>query len=46
MKLEFKKLTELKFNFTSDKLDLKTTTNLVNSMKNSEMKISEELIYE
>lgn len=46
MNHEYKRLTKMKFNFTSDKLDLKTTTNLINSMKNSEMKIPKELIYE
>lgn len=46
MNREYKRLIELKFNYTSDKLNLKTTTDLINGMKKTEMKIPKELIYE
>lgn len=46
MNHEYRRLIELKFDFTSDELNLKKTTDLINGMKDSEIKIPKELIYE
>lgn len=46
MNSEYRKLTDLKFNFSSDNLDIKKTETLIQAMKEQKMNIPKELLYE
>ncbi|MGG5373452.1 hypothetical protein [Enterococcus sp. AZ196] len=45
MNREYRRLTDLKFNFSSDNLDLKKTEILIQAMKEKKMKIPKELLF-
>lgn len=46
MNSEYRKLTDLKFNFSSDNLDLKKTESLIQAMKEKKMNVPKELLFE